>query len=92
MIDKNNGCIKESRLTITVKTLSKYNDWIRVAGKQANILRATEIDRYLGTKHIEGRKIHTYKQTQKQTYCGHTHTESQTKSKMKAPYVLLLLK
>ena len=31
MIDENNGCITKSKLTITVKTLTKYNDPSRVA-------------------------------------------------------------
>ena len=37
MIDENNGCITESKVTITVKTLSKQNDWSRAAAKQTNI-------------------------------------------------------
>ena len=36
MNDENNGCITKSKLTITVKTLSKYNDRVRVAAKQSN--------------------------------------------------------
>ena len=36
MIDENNGCVTKSKLTITVKTLSKYNDRSRVAAKQTN--------------------------------------------------------
>ena len=75
MIDEDNGCIKKSKLIITVKTLSTYNDRSWVAAKQTNkqtyIFKDTEIH-----KHSEGRKIHTYTSTQKQTYCGHTHTES----------------
>ena len=34
MTDENNGFITKSKLTIIVKTLSKYNDRNRVAGKQ----------------------------------------------------------
>ena len=34
MIDENNGFITKSKLTIIVKTLSKYNDWSRVEAKQ----------------------------------------------------------
>ena len=67
-------------IIITVKTLSKYNDWRRVAAKQTskqtNILRDTETDKQLGRKHTKGRKIHTYKKTHTQTYRGHTHRES----------------
>ena len=76
MIDENNGRITKSKLTIIVKTLSKYNDLIRVAVKKTNILRDTEINKHLGIKHTKGRKVHTYKKTHKQTYCEHTHTES----------------
>ena len=36
MIDKSNGCITKSKLTITVKTLNKYNDRSKVAPKQTN--------------------------------------------------------
>ena len=59
MIDENNGCITKSKLTITVKTLSKYNDRSRVAAKQTNILKDTETDKHLGKKHTTGRKTHT---------------------------------
>ena len=59
MIDENNGCITKSKLTLTVKTLSKYNDRSRVAAKQTNILKDTETDKHLGKKHTTGRKIHT---------------------------------
>ena len=76
MIDENNGRITKSKLTIIVKTLSKYNDLSRVAVKKTNILRDTEIDKHLGIRHTKGRKIYTYKETHKQTYCEHTHTES----------------
>ena len=39
MIDENEDCITKSRLTMTVKTFSKYNDRSRVAAKQTNRLR-----------------------------------------------------
>ena len=72
MIDENNGCITKSKLKITVKTLSKYNYRSRVAATQTtNILRDTETDKCLGRRHTKGRKIHTYKQAQKQTCCEH---------------------
>ena len=61
MIDENSGCITKSKLTITVKTLSKYNDRSKVAAKQTNRVRDTETDKYLGRKHTKGRKKHTYK-------------------------------
>ena len=58
MGDEDNGCIKKSKLIITVKTFSTYNDRTRVAAKQTNkqtyILRDTETH-----KHSKGRKIHT---------------------------------
>ena len=34
MIDENNDCVTKSKLTLTVKTPSKYNDRRRVAAKQ----------------------------------------------------------
>ena len=36
MIDENEDCVTKSKLTITVKTVSKYNERSRVAAKQAN--------------------------------------------------------
>ena len=33
MIDENNGCTTTSKLTIRVKTRTKYNERSRVAGK-----------------------------------------------------------
>ena len=36
MIDENEDCVIKSKLTITVKTVSKYNERSRVAAKQAN--------------------------------------------------------
>ena len=48
--------------------------------KLTNILRDTEIDKHSGRKHITRRNIHTYKLTNKQTYYGHTQTESLTKN------------
>ena len=36
MIDENNGRITKSKLTITVKTLSKFNDRSRLTAKQTN--------------------------------------------------------
>ena len=61
MIDENNVCVTKSKLTTTVKTLSKYNDWSRVAAKQTNRLRGKETDKYLGRKHTKGRNRYTYK-------------------------------
>ena len=61
MIYENNGCVTKSKLTITVKTLTKYNDRSMVAAKQTNRLRDTETDKYLGRKHTKVTKRHTYK-------------------------------
>ena len=36
-IDENEDYVTRSKLTIIVKTLSKYNDWSRVAVKQRNM-------------------------------------------------------
>ena len=59
MIDENKGYVAKSKLTITVKTLGKYNDRSRVAAKQTNRLRNTEVDKHLARKHTKGRKRHT---------------------------------
>ena len=62
MIDETNGYIIKSKLTMTVKTLSKYNDQSRLACKKTKkILRDTETDKHLGRNHTKGRKIHAYK-------------------------------
>ena len=56
MIDKNNNFVIKSKLTITVKTLSEYNDRSRVAAKQTNKQTNkqtdsdTEIDKHSGRK------------------------------------------
>ena len=46
MIDENNDCVTESKLTMTVEKLSKDNDWSRVAAKQTNKQTQTEIDKH----------------------------------------------
>ena len=80
MIDENNGCITKSKLIITVKTLTKYNDRSRVAAKQTN-------------KHKKGKYILTNRRTSRLTVDTRRERE-RVKQKMKneAPYVLLLLK
>lgn len=55
MIDAKKDCVTKSKLTMTVQTLRKYKDRIRVAAKQtsnkqANRLRDTESGKYLGRK------------------------------------------
>ena len=52
MIDKNNNFVIKSKLTITVKTLSEYNDRSRVAAKQTNKQTDsdTKIDKHSGRK------------------------------------------
>ena len=42
MIDENNDCVTKSKLTITVKTLCKYNDRSRVAAKQKKTNKQTQ--------------------------------------------------
>ena len=37
-IDENEDYVTRSKLTIIVKTLSKYNDWSRVAAKQTKLI------------------------------------------------------
>ena len=62
MVDENNCCVTKSKLTITVKTLSEYNDQSSVAAKQRDRwLRDRETDKHLGRKRTKGRKRHTYK-------------------------------
>lgn len=48
MIDENKNCVTRSKLAITLKTLSTYNDWSRVAAKQTNRPKGTETDKRLG--------------------------------------------
>ena len=36
MIDENNNCVTKSKLTITVKLFSKYNERSRLAAKRTN--------------------------------------------------------
>ena len=94
MIDENNGCITKSKLTTTIKTLTKYNDRSRVAANQSKKRnQRRRIDKNVGRKHTKERKMHTYKQT----YCGHRQRERErerVKQKMKNEvlYVLLFLK
>ena len=81
IIDENNGCVTKSKLTITVKTLSKYNDLSWVAAKQS--------DKHLGRKHTKEEKdVLTNRRISRLTV--DTRTE-RVKQKMKngAPYVLL---
>ena len=47
MIDENNNCVTKSKLTITVKTPSKYNDRRRVAAKQTKQTNKRVTDRKL---------------------------------------------
>ena len=45
MIDKNKDCVTKSKLTITVKAFSKYNDRSRLAVKQTNKQADSEIQK-----------------------------------------------
>ena len=91
MIDKNKDCVTKSKLTTTVKTSSKYNDWSRLTAKQTNKqtnrLRDTEASKNLGRK----RKTYLQIDTQADLDWIYAHTEVSKKLKMK-PCVLLLLK
>ena len=42
--------VTRSKLAITIKTLSTYNDWSRVAAKQTNRPKGTETGKRLGRK------------------------------------------
>ena len=84
MIDKNNGCVTRSKLTITVKTVSKGNDRSRVVAqtnKQTNRLRGTVTDKHLGRKHTKGRKRHIYIQIDAQTDLLWTHAHKEFNKK-----------
>ena len=48
MIDENEDYVTKSKLTITVKRLSKYNGRNRVAAKQTNRFRDTDTGNHLG--------------------------------------------
>ena len=94
MIDENNTCITKSKLTITVKAFSKYNDRSRVAAKgikkkysEAQELTNIQIENILK----EEKYILTNRRTSRLTV--ETSTQ-RVKEKMKkgAPYVLLLFK
>ena len=60
MIDKNNDCVTKSKLTRTVKILSKYNGRSRVAAKQKKT-GSEKTQKHLGRKHTNGTKRHSYK-------------------------------
>ena len=77
MIDENEDYVTKPKLTITVKTFSKYTDRKRVAAKQTN--KRTQRNRKQQIYRHKNKK-HTYKQTQKQTCSGQTHTSRLTKS------------
>ena len=64
MIDKNNNFVIKSKLTITVKTLSEYNDRSRVAAKQTN--KQTQTQKLTNIQAEKQKVILT--QTHKQTY------------------------
>ena len=73
MIDEN----EKPKLKIKVQAFSKYNDRNRVAAKKTN--KQTQRHRKQRT-YWQKNKKHAYKQTQKQTCNGQTHTERLTKS------------
>ena len=58
MIDENEDCVTESKLIVTVKTFSKYNDRSRLAAKQTN--KQTQRHRNWQTFRQKAKK-HTYK-------------------------------
>ena len=94
MIDKNKDCVIKSKLTITVKTFSKYNDRSRLAAKQTNKqtnrLRDIEASKNLGRKR---KNILTYRYTGRLALDIRTHRGEKLKKKLKMkPCALLLLK
>ena len=85
MIDANKDCVTKSNLTMTVKTLRKYNDRIRVAAKQtsnkqANRLRDTETNKHLGRKtYLTNKK--TYLKIEAQVDILWTHAQRELNKK-----------
>ena len=88
MIDKNNNFVIKSKLTITVKTLSEYNDRSRVAAKQTN----------KQTNRLRHRNWQTFRQKNKKLYLhrrigrltsGDMHKERKNKWKMR-PYAVAI--
>ena len=90
MIDKNKDCVTKSKLTITVKAFSKYNDTSRLAVKQTNKQADSEIQK-LAKIQAESEKTYLQLDTQADLQWIYAHTEVNKKLKMK-PCVLLLLK
>ena len=67
MIDEYNDCATKSKLTITVKSLSKYNDRSRVAAKQINKQTKKQTDSDTETEEREEKDILTNRRTNRLT-------------------------
>ena len=94
MIDETNGYIIKSKLTMTVKTLSKYNDQSRLARKKTK-KTYSETQKLTNIQVEIILKEEKYTLTNRRTSRLNVDTRKQrVKPKMKneAPYVLLLLK
>ena len=90
MIDEDNGYIKKSKLIITVKTLSTYNDRSWVAAKQTNKHTYSKTQKFTNILKEE-KYILTHRRTNRLIADTRTHRVKQ-KMKNEAPYVLLSLK
>ena len=94
MIDETNGYIIKSKLTMTVKTLSKYNDQSRLARKKTK-KTYSETQKLTNIQVEIILKEEKYTLTNRRTSRLNVDTRKQrVKPKMKneSPYVLLLLK
>ena len=80
MIDENNCCITKSKLIVTVKIFSKYNDRSRVVAKKTNKQTYSETQKLtnIQIENIlqEEKYILTNKCTSRLTVDTHTYTHS----------------
>ena len=89
MIDENEDYVAKSKLTITVKTFTKYNDKNRVAAKQTN----KQIQRPRKQQNMMQKNKKTYLQIDTEADFQWTNAKRDVNKKWQMrPYVLLLLK
>ena len=89
MIDENEDYVAKSKLTITVKTFTKYNDKNRVAAKQTN----KQIQRHRKQQNMRQKNKKTYLQIDTEADIQWTNAKREVNKKWQMrPYVLLLLK
>ena len=89
MIDENEDYVVKSKLTITVKTFTKYNDKNRVAAKQTN----KQIQRHRKQQNMRQKNKKTYLKIDTEADIQWTNAKREVNKKWQMrPYVLLLLK